>query len=598
MSSLFSVARTTPSAVVVVAAKNTSSSFSKIRDGGAQKQIRIGKRATATRVGVVAMTTRSGRTNSVFVRASSSDDTQANLAAIEAKFRAERAASSSSSSDATASSSSSSSSSAKVEHDDKTAFYAMAMKRHAEKLLANERAKAANYPMFRTTDVDKNFAEFSAKCDGLMRLFGATGTLFVLDKVISKKVAAQGISFPGPLVVMFGLIFALLAMDALAKDEESSLSTQVCHLFAPAMDWITSWLPVFYVPSLVTLPLVVSTMEAATLGKIVGLLVAGFVVTCAFSAKLATTVRQMTGVEMQPLPQEKAKPPTTDLVKQLVGFTTLMSYLSASWLPATDAYQPFFVTVGLVGATVSSLLIGNVDKVKSKMNPIVTCAVLSNLGVYIMGLCTGAGYQATLKLYKSGVSFTDMSSLSAMGAGDILMAFLGSVIVSFAFKVYGARKIIKRHAVEIFTCLVGTSTFAMFSTAFLGRLIGLTPAISLALVPRSVTVALAMPVTVSLGHPEMVSLTAAAVVLTGLLGSALATKVLDQSGANDPVSRGMATAASSHGLGTAALVSKEPEALPYAALSYALSGIVSSVLAATPVITAALVGIAGGAGGA
>ena len=494
------------------------------------------------------------RRTTTTVRAS--EDSRANVDAIEARFRAERAAA-------------------------------------AEAAAAAAAAKAES---------EKNASEITTPTSflsgktfgGVVRVFVATGTLFVMDKVVSKKVAAQGISFPGPLVVMFALIFALLALDALAKDEKSSFSARVCHFFSPAMDWITSWLPVFYVPSLVTLPLVVSTMEAATLGKIVGLLVAGFVVTCAFSAKLATTVRQMTGVEMQPLPQEKGKPPTTDLVKQLVGFTTMMSYLSASWLPATDAYQPFFVTVGLVGATVSSLLIGNVNEVKAKMNPIVTCAVLSNLGVYIMGLCTGAGYQATLKLYKSGVSFTDMNSLSAMGAGDILMAFLGSVIVSFAFKVYGARKIIKRHAVEIFTCLVGTSTFAMFSTALLGRLIGLTPAISLALVPRSVTVALAMPVTVSLGHPEMVSLTAAAVVLTGLLGSALATKVLDQSGANDPISRGMATAASSHGLGTAALVSKEPEALPYAALSYALSGIVSSVLAATPVVTAALVGIAGG----
>ena len=498
-------------------------------------------------------------TTTTTVRAS--EDTQANVDAIEARFRAERAAA------------------------------AAAEAAAAEAAAAAAKAESEKNASETTTTPSFLSGETFG---GVVRVFGATGTLFVMDKVVSKKVAAQGISFPGPLVVMFALIFALLALDALAKDEKSSFSARVCHFFSPAMDWITSWLPVFYVPSLVTLPLVVSTMEAATLGKIVGLLVAGFVVTCAFSAKLATTVRQMTGVEMQPLPQEKGKPPTTDLVKQLVGFTTTMSYLSASWLPATDAYQPFFVTVGLVGATVSSLLIGNVNEVKAKMNPIVTCAVLSNLGVYIMGLCTGAGYQATLKLYKSGVSFTDMNSLSAMGAGDILMAFLGSVIVSFAFKVYGARKIIKRHAVEIFTCLVGTSTFAMFSTALLGRLIGLTPAISLALVPRSVTVALAMPVTVSLGHPEMVSLTAAAVVLTGLLGSALATKVLDQSGANDPISRGMATAASSHGLGTAALVSKEPEALPYAALSYALSGIVSSVLAATPVITAALVGIAGG----
>ena len=539
---------TTPRVVAARAAQNHETTTTTVRTRA--MRMPMGRRGGAASRTML----RRRRRTTTTVRAS--EDSRANVDAIEARFRAERAAA-------------------------------------AEAAAAAAAAKAES---------EKNASEITTPTSflsgktfgGVVRVFVATGTLFVMDKVVSKKVAAQGISFPGPLVVMFALIFALLALDALAKDEKSSFSARVCHFFSPAMDWITSWLPVFYVPSLVTLPLVVSTMEAATLGKIVGLLVAGFVVTCAFSAKLATTVRQMTGVEMQPLPQEKGKPPTTDLVKQLVGFTTMMSYLSASWLPATDAYQPFFVTVGLVGATVSSLLIGNVNEVKAKMNPIVTCAVLSNLGVYIMGLCTGAGYQATLKLYKSGVSFTDMNSLSAMGAGDILMAFLGSVIVSFAFKVYGARKIIKRHAVEIFTCLVGTSTFAMFSTALLGRLIGLTPAISLALVPRSVTVALAMPVTVSLGHPEMVSLTAAAVVLTGLLGSALATKVLDQSGANDPISRGMATAASSHGLGTAALVSKEPEALPYAALSYALSGIVSSVLAATPVVTAALVGIAGG----
>jgi putative effector of murein hydrolase len=467
-------------------------------------------------------------------------------------------------------------------------FYEQANRRHEQKLIENEEAK-------RRTSVSGNENRVGEKGTVLgdaTRLFASTLALFILDKVVSKEVAQAGIKFPGPLVVMFAVIIVLLALDAVAKNEEESLSKNVLSAFKPAMDWITSWLPVFYVPSLVTLPLVVSTMEVQTLGKIVGLLAGGFVVTCAFSAKLATKVREFTGVEMQELPAEKAKEPTSDFVKQLVGFTTMMAFLFANWLPATDQYQSFFVTVGLVGATVSSLLIGNVKDVKAKMNPIVTCAALSNLGVYIMGLCTGAGYQATLKLYKSGVSFNNIDSLSSMGAGDILMAFLGSVIVSFAFKVYGARKIIKRHAVEIFTCLLGTSIFSMFSTAFLGKLIGLTPAVTLALVPRSVTVALAMPVTISLGHPEMVSLTAAAVVLTGLLGSALATKVLDASNANDPVSRGMATAAASHGLGTAALVSKEPEALPYAALSYALSGIVTSVLAATPVITAALIGIA------
>ena len=111
---------------------------------------------------------------------------------------------------------------------------------------------------------------------GVVRVFVATGTLFVMDKVVSKKVAAQGISFPGPLVVMFALIFALLALDALAKRRRAGFSSGVSFLLSgDGLDY--QLVASVYVPSLVTLPLVVSTMEAATLGKIVGLLVAEFV---------------------------------------------------------------------------------------------------------------------------------------------------------------------------------------------------------------------------------------------------------------------------------------------------------------------------------
>jgi putative effector of murein hydrolase len=53
----------------------------------------------------------------------------------------------------------------------------------------------------------------------------------------------------------------------------------------------------------------------------------------------------------------------------------------------------------------------------------------------------------------------------------------------------------------------------------------------------------------------------------------------------------MATAASAHGLGTAALVGGEPQALPFAALAYALSGILASVIAAIPFIQSALIAI-------
>jgi len=48
-------------------------------------------------------------------------------------------------------------------------------------------------------------------------------------------------------------------------------------------------------------------------------------------------------------------------------------------------------------------------------------------------------------------------------------------------------------------CLVSTSLFAMYLTAFAGKAVGLAPALARALVPRSVTVALAIPVTNLLG---------------------------------------------------------------------------------------------------
>jgi hypothetical protein len=62
----------------------------------------------------------------------------------------------------------------------------------------------------------------------------------------------------------------------------------------------------------------------------------------------------------------------------------------------------------------------------------------------------------------------------------------------------------------------------------------------------------------------------AAVVLTGLLGSSLLFPILKMVKAGDPITRGLATSSSAHGLGTAALVTKEPEALPYCALGGAL----------------------------
>lgn len=95
------------------------------------------------------------------------------------------------------------------------------------------------------------------------------------------------------------------------------------------------------------------------------------------------------------------------------------------------------------------------------------------------------------------------------------MAFLGCVVVSFGFHVFAQRVTMMHHIWEILAGIISCSIFSMFSTAVAGRLLGLPPKVILAVVPRSVTVALALPIAEALGS-NLVSVTAGAVVLTGI----------------------------------------------------------------------------------
>lgn len=69
----------------------------------------------------------------------------------------------------------------------------------------------------------------------------------------------------------------------------------------------------------------------------------------------------------------------------------------------------------------------------------------------------------------------DMQGKGMMGAGDLLMSFLGVVILSFGFRIFGQRRLMKRHAPEIFGATTLSAAFSMFSTAYAARMMGLAP---------------------------------------------------------------------------------------------------------------------------
>lgn len=58
------------------------------------------------------------------------------------------------------------------------------------------------------------------------------------------------ITFPSPLVGMFTLVALLLIVG-------DDIASRIITFYGPALDWIAKWLPLFYVPSLVTLPVAI-----------------------------------------------------------------------------------------------------------------------------------------------------------------------------------------------------------------------------------------------------------------------------------------------------------------------------------------------------
>ena len=55
------------------------------------------------------------------------------------------------------------------------------------------------------------------------------------------------------------------------------------------------------------------------------------------------------------------------------------------------------------------------------------------------------------------------------------MSFLGVVILSFGFRIFGQRRLMKRHAPEIFGATTLSAAFSLFSTAMAARAMGLAP---------------------------------------------------------------------------------------------------------------------------
>ncbi|KAE8724177.1 Plastidal glycolate/glycerate translocator 1 [Hibiscus syriacus] len=426
-------------------------------------------------------------------------------------------------------------------------------------------------------------SSLSQKVFGVLHLVVSLGIVLSMDNFLKKAFVAAAIKFPSALFGMFCIFSVLVILDSTIP----AAATSLMNFFEPALMFIQRWLPLFYVPALVVLPLSVRDIPAASGLKICFIIAGGWLASLCVAGFSAIAVRKIVKTEMIDAEPMKKPSPFSPIEFWAWGGIFLSSFVSALFYPtalgtAARTCLPFLLASTVLGYMIGSGLPSGLKKV---FHPIICCALSADLAAVAFGYLSGSGVDAVLGDYLTKVS-------SNPGAGDILMGFLGSVILSFAFSMFKQRKLVKRHAAEIFISIILSSLFSLYSTALVGRLVGLEPSLTISILPRCITVALALSI-VSFFEGANSSLTAAAVVVTGLIGANFVQATLDKLRFRDPIARGIATASSAHGLGTAALSAKEPEALPFCAIAYGLTGIFGSLFCSVPVIRQSLIAIVG-----
>lgn len=203
----------------------------------------------------------------------------------------------------------------------------------------------------------------------------------------------------------------------------------------------------------------------------------------------------------------------------------------------------------------------------------------------LLGYTTGLGFTTALSAYYV------RGAAAWSGGGNALAFLLGPAVITFAFTMDRQRRLARARAPEV----VGTSLFAsigsLFGTAIVARMLNMSKASRLVVLPRTITAPLAVAIAEMLSAE--VGLAASVVALTGLLGANVAASLLSVARVKDPVVRGLSVGASAHGLGTAAM-GDEGSAFPFAALAMTLVGVFSTVLVAWAPFRALLLRVAVG----
>ena len=214
----------------------------------------------------------------------------------------------------------------------------------------------------------------------------------------------------------------------------------------------------------------------------------------------------------------------------------------------------------LLWLTVTILIYCGCDRISAavRRHPLANPVLLSVGLIGVLVLATGTPYAA----YFDGAQFIHF--------------LLGPATVALGIPLYQNRYLVIRSILPMVCALLAGSFTALGSAVLIARWLGASPAVVSSIAPKSVTAAVAMAISSSLGGDA--ALTAVLVILTGIVGAIMVTPLMNRLRISDKRARGFAAGLAAHGIGTARAFQVDPLAGTFAGIAMGLNALLTAVI--------------------
>jgi predicted murein hydrolase (TIGR00659 family) len=208
--------------------------------------------------------------------------------------------------------------------------------------------------------------------------------------------------------------------------------------------------------------------------------------------------------------------------------------------------------------TIAAYLLAHAVHVRLRRNPLANTVAIAVALLVLLLFATGTSYDT----YFGGAQFVHF--------------LLGPATVALAVPLFDNVAVVRRSLLPMVAALVAGSATAIVSAVGVAWVLGADLVTVKSLMPKSVTTPIAMAIAEEVGG--LPSLTAALVILTGIVGAMVAGPLLDVIGVRDPKARGFAMGVAAHGIGTARAFQLDELGGTFAGIAMGLNGLATAIL--------------------